>query len=73
MVLIWTVVWKAVAAWKAARKGHLVWFVVFFVVNTIGILPIIYLTWFQGVDYKKGKKRVRKVVRKGRKWPMLFK
>ena len=70
-VLVWTVAWKAVAAWKAARKGHLVWFVVFFIVNTIGILPIIYLAWFQDVDYNKGKKRVRKKVVK--KAPKLFK
>jgi len=70
-ILIWTVAWKAVAAWKSARNGHLIWFVVFFVVNTVGILPIIYLAWFQNVDYFKKGKRVRKVVKK--KAPKLFK
>ena len=70
-ILIWTIAWKAVAAWKAARKGHLIWFVVFFVVNTIGILPIVYLAWFQDVDYNKGKKRVLKKAVK--KTPKLFK
>jgi len=71
LVLVWTIAWKAVAAWKAARRGHLIWFVAFFIVNTIGILPIVYLTWFQDVDYSKGKKKSRKVVKK--KWPVLFK
>jgi len=70
-ILIWTIAWEAVAAWKAARKGHLIWFVVFFVVNTIGILPIVYLAWFQDVDYNKGKKKVRKKAVK--KTPKLFK
>ena len=70
-VLVWTIAWKAVATWKAARKGHLIWFVVFFIVNTIGILPIIYLTWFH--DTEREMKKVRKTVRKKRKWPVLFK
>ena len=75
-VLIWTIAWKAVAAWKAARKGHLIWFVVFFAVNTVGISPIVYLAWFQNVDYNKGKKKVRKkFARKSaeKKTPTLFK
>ena len=69
-IFVWTIVWKAVAAWRAARKGHLIWFAVFFVVNTVGILPIIYLAWFQDVGYKK-KRKVRRAVRK--KVPTLFK
>ena len=66
--LIWTIVWKAVASWRAARNGHLVWFVVFFIVNTIGILPIVYLAWFQ--DCKK--KSVKRTSRT-KKVPKLFK
>jgi hypothetical protein len=69
LFLIWTVAWKAVASWKAARKGHLIWFVVFFVVNTIGILPIIYLAWFQDA---KVEKKVKRKTRK-KKAPTLFK
>ena len=48
-ILIWTVAWKAVASWKAARKGHLLWFVLFFIVNTAGILPIVYIFFFQNM------------------------
>jgi len=42
-VLIWTITWKAIAAWKAARKGDKGWFVVIFVLNTFSIVPIIYI------------------------------
>jgi hypothetical protein len=70
-VLVWTIAWKAVAAWRAARKGHLIWFIVFFVVNTIGILPIIYLAWFQDVDYKR--KLKKKAKKKVKKFPVLSK
>jgi len=46
LVLIWSVVWKGLALWKAARRGASVWFVVMLVVNTVGILEILYLYVF---------------------------
>jgi hypothetical protein len=42
-VIIWSVVWKGLALWKSAREGSKVWFVVLLVVNTLGILEILYL------------------------------
>lgn len=45
-VLIWTMVWKGLALWKAARQGSKVWFVVLLIVNTIGILEILYIYVF---------------------------
>lgn len=45
-LLIWTVVWKAIALWRAARNGHKIWFIVMLVINTVGILPIIYIVFF---------------------------
>lgn len=43
---LWDLVWKLVAMYQAARSGHKAWYIVLFVLNTIGILPIIYLTKF---------------------------
>ena len=40
---IWSLFWKALALWHAARRGNTIWFIVIFVINTIGILDIIYL------------------------------
>jgi len=45
-VIIWSIVWKGLALWKSAREGSKVWFVVFLLVNTIGILEILYLYVF---------------------------
>jgi hypothetical protein len=42
-LLLWSLAWKGVALWKAARLGHKAWFVVLLVVNTVGILEIIYI------------------------------
>lgn len=47
LALIWTLPWKGVALWKSARHKQKVWFVVLFLVNTLAILEIIYLAFFQ--------------------------
>lgn len=43
LVLLWSVFWKGLALWHAARRGQYWWFVILLVVNTVGILEIIYL------------------------------
>lgn len=40
---LWTLPWKGVALWKAARLSHKWWFIVILIINTIGILEIIYI------------------------------
>ena len=45
-VIIWSVIWKGLALWKSARAGSKVWFVVLILVNTLGILEILYLYVF---------------------------
>lgn len=46
IALIWSIVWKGMALWKAARHGDKGWFVVFLIVNTLGLLEIIYIYIF---------------------------
>ena len=46
IILIWSYVWKFLALWKSARKGHPVWFIIFALVNTIGLLEILYIFVF---------------------------
>lgn len=45
-LLIWTLVWKGLALWKAARKNHSIWFIVLLALNTLGILEILYIYVF---------------------------
>jgi hypothetical protein len=42
-LILWEGFWKGLALWHSGRRGQSVWFVILIVVNTIGILPIIYL------------------------------
>ncbi len=46
IVLIWSIVWKGLALWRAAREGSKPWFVALLVINTLGILEILYLYVF---------------------------
>jgi len=39
----WSLVWKGLALWKAAQKKEVRWFLAILILNTLGILPIIYL------------------------------
>jgi len=43
---------KGYALWRAGRNKQLYWFVALFVVNSLGILPGIYLLWFQSKSKK---------------------
>ena len=43
ILIIWEAVWKLVAMWKAGRNNHLAWFICIALINTAGILPIIYI------------------------------
>ena len=53
LVGLWDLVWKAISLWKSARNNQLVWFIFLLIINSAGILPIVYILWFQ-------KKRKRK-------------
>ena len=46
IVVLWTLIWKGMALWKAAHQESKVWFVVLLLVNTVGILEILYLYVF---------------------------
>lgn len=43
IVILWTIFWKAMALWISARKNDSVWFIILMLVNTLGILEIIYI------------------------------
>lgn len=43
ILAVWESIWKMIALWKSARNNHLAWFICIGVLNTIGILPIIYV------------------------------
>lgn len=58
VAIIWTVCIKGFALWHAARRNEKWWFIALLVINTFGILELIYLIFyakvlFQGTAGKK--------------------
>lgn len=46
MVAIWTLPWKGAALWKASKQNDQKWFIALLVINTLGILEILYIFVF---------------------------
>jgi hypothetical protein len=70
LLFIWSLIWKGLALWRAAKQSQRNWFVVLILpFNTAGILEIVYLfrfskkrmtlneikTWFKDTFYTKSK------------------
>lgn len=47
IIAIWEAIWKIIAMWKSARNNQFYWFLACALLNTLGILPIIYILYFQ--------------------------
>lgn len=46
LVIIWSIIWKGIALWKAAKNSDKAWFIVLLIINTVGILEIFYIFVF---------------------------
>lgn len=46
VLVLWSLPWKGVALWKAAKLNQKWWFVALLVINTVGILEILYIYVF---------------------------
>lgn len=53
IAILWTLPWKGVALWKAAKNNDLVWFILLIIINTLGILEILYIFVFSKREYPK--------------------
>ncbi|WP_394339083.1 MULTISPECIES: DUF5652 family protein [unclassified Methanosarcina] len=53
ILVLWEFFWKGIALWKAARESQRYWFIAILILNTAGILPILYIFLF-----KKGRKGI---------------
>jgi len=43
---LWTLLWKGIALWRAANLKQKNWFIAILVLNTLGILELVYLFYF---------------------------
>lgn len=47
ILVLWTIIIKGFALWHAARNSQKWWFIAILVINTLGILEVVYLIWFR--------------------------
>lgn len=47
LLSVWELVWKGWALWYSAQSKQKGWYIAMLVLNTAGLLPIIYLLWFK--------------------------
>lgn len=52
LALIWTIPWKGMALWRAAKLNHKWWFIALLVVNTLAVLEILYIFIFSKIKEK---------------------
>lgn len=50
LLVLWTLLVKGYALWTAAKSNQKWWFIALLVVNTLGILELVYLIWFSPED-----------------------
>ncbi len=71
IISAWSLLWKGLALWKAAKKDHSIWFAVFLLIHTIGILEILYIFLISDFKERLKKEKKGKVKIKKRKIPAL--
>jgi len=46
VAVAWTLPWKAIALWKSARADQMWWYIFLLIINTLGLLEILYIFVF---------------------------
>lgn len=73
VAIFWELIWKGIALWKTGRYNQMGWFIAVLLINSLGILPIIYLLFFQKKEKMVFKvkrvvsKKVKKIVSRRKK------
>lgn len=47
LLIVWSIMWKGIALWHSARNKQLVWYIALLILNTVGVLEIVYLIFFK--------------------------
>ena len=66
-IIIWEAIWKCIGMWKSARNNQLAWFICILIFNTVGILPIVYIYFFQKKEIVLKKETLQKKKTKSKK------
>jgi len=52
VLVIWSLIWKGFGLWRASKNNSPAWFIAILILNTLGILEILYLFVFSKLGRK---------------------
>lgn len=52
-LVLWSSTWKGLGLWRAAMRKDKLFFITIFILNTVGIIPILYLIFTNKRKHKK--------------------
>lgn len=52
LLILWSISWKGLALWKSAKNNNIYFFIAILILNTGGILPIIYIVYVEREEIK---------------------
>ena len=61
LIIIWSLIIKGLGLWKSARNKQRNWFIMLLVINTVGILELIYIKFFQKNLNNNTKAEIKKI------------
>ncbi len=68
LLTTWILIWKGLALWKSARRGSSTWFLALLIINTMGILEILYFYLFSEMKLNSSKdekmNKIKKPIKK---------
>lgn len=67
LIIAWSAFWKLLGMWHSAREKQPVWFIAIGLLNTLGILPILYLFIFKDLKKKEINEKKKKTERNSKK------
>lgn len=53
LAVIWEFSWKGWALWRAAHNEQIGWYIAILLINSLGILPIVYLLLTKGDSHER--------------------
>lgn len=60
IIVVWSVIWKGLALWNSSGKRDKPWFIIMYIFNTAGVLPLLYMIFKTDFFNKKKPKKRRK-------------
>ncbi len=62
ILLIWTIPWKIYSLWIASKNNHKGWFIAIVILNTVGLLEIIYIFFVAKKNWADVKKAFTSII-----------